>query len=142
MEIIIHVDTKKLDKNSQLAVAEYTKRTSPFCKVTIKLYKSIDKISFKSGSKVYRVIPGTSSLTSEGLAKLIADNNLNGVSCIEFLVLNYDSIGDNYKVSEQDCDLEEFNLSSFSMSPELTTVVLTEQLYRAYTIMNNITYHK
>ena len=39
-------------------------------------------------------------------------------------------------------NLEAFNLSSFTMSPDLTTVVLTEQLYRAYTIMNNITYHK
>ena len=35
-------------------------------------------------------------------------------------------------------DIEEFNISSFAMSSSLTTVVLTEQIYRAYTIMNNI----
>lgn len=142
MEIIIHVETKKLDKNLQLAVVEYAKRTSPFCKVTIKLYKTLDKASLKSGSKVYNVTPGSNSPSSEGLAKLIETNNLKGISCIEFLIRNYDNNTNDSHRDAQDSQTEDFNLSSFDLSPDLTTVVLTEQIYRAYTIMNNITYHK
>ena len=41
MEIIIHVDVRKFDKNSKLAIDEYAKRTSPFCKVAIKTYKDV-----------------------------------------------------------------------------------------------------
>lgn len=129
MEIIIHVEAKKIDKHMQLAIDEYVKRTSPFCKVNIKQYKDISKVNLKASSKAYNVLPGSSSPTSEGLAKLILDNNLSGISCIEFVINSTQ-------------DIEEFNISSFAMSPDLTTVVLTEQIYRAYTIMNNITYHK
>jgi len=135
MEIIIHVDEKKLDKNMQQAVDEYIKRTSPYCKVIIKCYKDINKISFKASSMVYIITPGCDSPTSPGLAKLIEDNNLNGISCIEFVITN------NYNYNKQQ-NYNSFNISSFSMSSQLTSVVLTEQIYRAYTIMNNITYHK
>ena len=145
MEIIIHVDVRKFDKNSKLAIDEYAKRTSPFCKVAIKTYKDISKANFKSGSKLYIVTPGPDSPTSPGLAKLIESDNLAGISCIEFLIKSTGTnIGESsYNATEEfDNNASCFNLSSFSMSPELTTIVLTEQIYRAYTIMNNITYHK
>ena len=145
MEIFIHVDVRKIDKNSKLAIDEYAKRTSPFCKVTIKNYKDISKVSFKSGSKIYIVTPGSDSPTSPGLAKLIENDNLAGISCIEFLIKRPDTSidADSYNTTEEfNGNTSLFNLSSFSMSPELTAVVLTEQIYRAYTIMNNITYHK
>ncbi len=140
MEIIIHVESRKMDKDLQLAVDEYVKRTSPYCKVTLKLFKNPDKLTFKNSSKIYSVVPGHNSPTSEGLAKLIEANNLHGVSCIEFLI--QDTVSSNSVNTTLNQLTEPFNLSTFSMSPELTTVVLTEQIYRAYTIMNNITYHK
>ncbi len=146
MEIIIHVDVKKLDKNTRLAVDEYIKRTSPFCKVTLKTYRDVSKASYKNGSKVYMVVPGPDSPTSPGLAKLIESDNMNGFSCIEFVVKDCTSTyQDNEETvceASDNNDINSFNLSSFSMSTELTSVVLTEQIYRAYTIMNNITYHK
>ncbi len=137
MEINIHIETKKLDKNLKLAIEEYVKRTSPYCKIFIKLYKSLEKISLKSGSKAYMVVPGSSSPSSPELAGLINKLNVNGFSCIEFIITNPE---DTPNIEKN--ELEELNLSSFTMGPDLTTVVLTEQLYRAYTIMNNITYHK
>lgn len=141
MEIIIHVESKKLDKNLQLAINEYVKRTSPFCKVIIKLYKTLDRINHKPSSKLYYVIPGVNSPSSEGLSKLIEDISLNGTSCIEFVIKNNDMMDEQLSYSIPS-SAEIFNLSSFSMSTDLTTVVLTEQIYRAYTITNNITYHK
>ncbi len=139
MEIIIHIESKKLDKNLQLAINEYIKRTSPYCRVNIKLYKSFDKLTTKSGSKVFKVIAGDGSPTSEGLCQIIKNLNLSGFSCIEFVIA--DCSKDTMYPTTFD-SFETFSLSSFSMSMDLTTVVLTEQIYRAYTIMNNITYHK
>lgn len=130
MEIIIHIESRKLDNNLKKAIDEYIKRTSPYCRVMIKSYKSLAKLSTKKGSKVYQVLPGACSPTSEDLAKLIQRLNLGGISCIEFLI------------GEAQSHIEEFNLSSFPMSPDLAATVLTEQIYRAYTIMNNIVYHK
>ncbi len=137
MEINIHIETKKLDNKLKLAIDEYVKRTSPFCRINIKLYKSLEKLTMKAGSKAYLVVPGPHSPSSPELAQLINKLNINGFSCIEFIIANMEE-NTNITVHEY----EEFNLSSFSMSPDLTTVVLTEQIYRAYTIMNNITYHK
>lgn len=146
MDIIIHVDVRKLDKNTKLALDEYIKRTSPYCRITLKTYKDISKAGFKNGSKLYNVIPGPDSPTSPGLAKLIENDNMCGFSCIEFIVKDCASTYHNneekvYETSDNK-DIHSFNLSSFSMSQELTAIVLTEQIYRAYTIMNNITYHK
>ncbi len=133
LEIIIHIDSKKIDRNLKAAIDEYTKRTSPYCRVTIKQYKSINKAAFKTSSRIFKILPGTASPTSLGLAELIQNINMEGVSCIEFIISN----------AASDIEaVQEFNLSSFDMSLELTAVVLTEQIYRAYTIMNNITYHK
>lgn len=140
MEIIIHIESRKIDKDYQLAMEEYIKRTSPFCRIIIKQTKNIAKVIPKNSSKVYRLFPGPNSPDSEGLSKLIESNNLQGISCIEFLIENESSDSTDARVFH--FQFEDFNLSTFSMSPNLTAVVLTEQLYRAYTIMNNITYHK
>ena len=141
MEIIIHVESRKIDKKLQSAIDEYTKRTSPYCKVIIHTYKVLEKLFFKTNSKVYIISPGNNSPTSIELAEIIKNHNLKGISCIEFIITTPNSTsalhqGNNY------AQIDEFNLSSFSMSADLTTTVLTEQIYRAYTILNNITYHK
>ena len=39
-------------------------------------------------------------------------------------------------------DMENFSLCSVQPSAEMTALLLSEQTYRAYTILNNITYHK
>lgn len=135
MEILIHLDTKKIDTDYQKAVDEYIKRTSPFCMVSIKTYKSFEKLTLNKSSEKFILTTGPKTRTSPELAQMIQNINLKGISCIEFLVT------DNFQL-EKLSHVSEFHISSFSMSIELTTVVLTEQIYRAYTILNNITYHK
>ena len=141
MEIIIHVESKKIDKNLQSAIDEYIKRTSPFCKVIIRTYKVLGKLSFKTNSKVYIILPGINSPTSTELAEIIKNHNLKGISCIEFVITNPE-LTSALRQSNNYANIDQFNLSSFSMSADLTITVLTEQIYRAYTILNNITYHK
>lgn len=135
MEILIHIETKKIDTSYKKAIEEYVKRTSPFCKVSIKTYKNIEKISFNKSSKKYIVIPGKETMSSPELADMIQTLNLNGCSCIEFIISENKVISDSSEISK-------FCISSFGMNVDLNAVVLTEQIYRAYTILNNITYHK
>lgn len=144
MEINIHIQCKKIDKDYQNALAEYIKRISPWCKVSIITYKSFDKLSIKKSSKLFCVTAGEDTLSSTDLAKLINQLNVTGYSCIDFIIDYSCSLPKSLNANSLEIKelYEEFHISSFKMSDELTAVVLTEQLYRAYTILNNITYHK
>lgn len=134
MEIIIHLFSRKTDSNLRAAIHEYVKRTSPFCRVSVKRYKKASRPVLSKGSHVYVVKPGQNTLSSPELADTINRLCVSGYSCIEFV------IEQGLIVDESNNNL--FNLSSFHMDNELCAVALSEQIYRAYTILNNITYHK
>lgn len=135
MEITIHTDIKKMDSDYKKAFEEYAKRTSPYCKIILKTYKNLSKPELKKGAAVIVIVPGSDTISSPGLAELISGYNLNGFSSLDFII-----------PSAQDLQVEAaakvINISSFTLDTQLTTVVLAEQLYRAFTILNNITYHK
>lgn len=143
MEIIIHINLRKLDTDYKKAVEEYVKRTSPFCKIKLVFYKNINSLKTSDSSFVYFVVPGTETLSSEGLAEEITKRNLEGYSRLEFVVAgeNFESVKKSLTESSKE-KAKDFSCFSFALSCDLTTCVLTEQLYRAYTILNNITYHK
>ncbi len=134
MDIIIHLRSRKIDKCYDEAIREYTKRSSPFCKLNTVLYKKEAVPCLKKGSYTLYVIPGTNTISSVSLAEKINDICVSGHSCIEFVIT--EGLECTY------CEDNIFNLSSFKMDNELCVVALTEQLYRAFTILNNITYHK
>lgn len=136
MEIIIHTNIKKFDTDYKKAFGEYAKRTSPYCKLTIKNYKTISQISLRKSSKKLILNSGKETISSPDLAKLIQDYNLNGFSTIEIIIPS------SNEASNFNFDYDILQLSSFNISTELSIVVLSEQIYRAYTILNNITYHK
>lgn len=132
MEITIHAFCKKTDSDYIAAIEEYSKRTSPFCRLTMKWYKKIKAPQLNKSSKCFKLIPGKETVSSEDFCKMINDICLQGYSSIEFIISN----GLETDITD------EFMLSSFSMDNQLTAVALTEQIYRAFTILNNITYHK
>ncbi len=145
MEINIYLETKKIDKDYQAALNEYTKRISTWCRLNIITIKKIEKIPQKKSSKLYIVKPSKDTISSEDLSKLINTLNINGYSCVDFVILPERYYNDNYlnmPISTTIENTDFFSVSSFSMDNVLTSVVLSEQLYRAYTIQNNITYHK
>lgn len=137
MEIIIHVNLKKLDKDYEKAACEYIKRTSPYCRIKLCYDRDLSGILTKDSSVCYAVVPGTDTLSSEELAQEIARKNLAGHSRLEFFIAENPSMLCDIRKKAKD-----FSISSFALSSDLTVCVLTEQLYRAYTILNNITYHK
>lgn len=147
MEIIIYVNRKKIDRDFLAAADEYIKRTSPYCRMQIKPSPHRDKqAAGKSGrTMTYAVVPGINTITSPALADLIQELNLHGISSIEYIICrdeaDYRQLSSIYEAAHGTA-LPCLCLSSFSLDEELCAVVLSEQIYRAYTILNNITYHK
>ena len=144
MEILIHIEKKKLDTDYEKAVAEYVKRLSAFCRVRCIYYKDLSKLTMHNSSACFRVVPGRDTISSEDFAIKLEQLGLSSYSRIEFVIAEQpdDTHTDAISRSPGDPKLSIFSLSGFTMSVDLTTVILTEQLYRAYTILNHITYHK
>ncbi len=147
MEIMIYVNRKKIDRDFLAAANEYIKRTSPYCRMQIKPSPHHNKqITEKSNKTMtYAVVPGIDTIPSPALADLIQELNVHGISSIEYIICrdesDYRQLSAVYEAAHR-TTLPCLCLSSFSLSEELAAVVLSEQLYRAYTILNNITYHK
>lgn len=137
MEIIIHLQVKKLDCDYQAAIDEYIKRCSHFGRIIIKTYKNQEIPKISDTSKCFIVKTASDTTTSPALAKVISGACVSGFSRIEFVIpdglLIQPLFGGN---------TEFLNFASISMESGLFAVALTEQIYRAFTILNNITYHK
>ncbi len=147
------------EKYLKEAVAEYQKRLSSFAKlqiielqeqklpdnpseneIKIALLKETEKIKSKitkSSATVVLAIEGK-ELSSEKLAEKISDFSLNGVSTINFV------IGSSFGLSDEIKREASFSLSMSPMTfpHQLARVMLLEQIYRAFSIINNTKYHK
>lgn len=77
-------------------------------------------------------------ISSEGLATLFADEFNKGVSSIAF------AIGGPYGLSKavQENSYRVLSLSDLTFTAQFARLILTEQIYRAITILNNLPYHK
>lgn len=138
------------------AFAEYAKRLSKFCKLNVtevaehKLTGKITdgnilQVKEKEGEKILQKLSGQvvlldvlgRHLTSEELAQKIESWTMTN-STISFV------IGGSYGVSDAVKNKADYLLSFSKMTfpHQLMRVVLGEQLYRAFTINNNILYHK
>ena len=77
-------------------------------------------------------------MSSEELAEKLKNIALNGVGDVTFV------IGSSYGLSDKIKKRANYKLSfsEFTFPHQLMRVLLTEQLYRAYTIQNGTKYHK
>ena len=78
------------------------------------------------------------SLTSEDFAKKIEDLSVEGISSIDFI------IGGSLGLSEGVKNKSDYKLSfsKFTFPHGLMRLILVEQVYRAFRIINNHPYHK
>lgn len=141
------------------AVQEYAKRLSRYCKLEIiqvadeKTAENctdteIDIIKNKEAQRLFKYIPEQAyvvtleilgkQLDSVGMADKINDLGIRGTSHIVFIIGG--SLGLHQSVS----DRSDFKLSFSKMTfpHQLMRVVLLEQIYRSYRIINNEPYHK
>lgn len=125
------------------AVKEYEKRLSAFCRLTVKEIKEDslnaaynDVAAFK-GCKIALCVEGD-MLSSPDLAKKIDSLAVSGTSDIAFVIGGSDGIAEDIKKM---CDIR-LSFSKMTFPHQLMRVILLEQIYRAFTIINNKAYHK
>ena len=141
------------------AINEYSKRLSKYTKIEFlnasdeaicdnPSQKEIEIIKNKEGEKILKLIPQNSykialdlrgeMLSSEGLASKILDVFSYHSSHISFI------IGGSLGISKAVLDKADYKLcfSKMTFPHQLMQVILLEQVYRAFKINNNETYHK
>ena len=137
------------------AIEEYAKRLSRFCKFEIvevqeelidANLKNLDMVKEKEGKRILDKAQGYiialaidgNNISSEDHAKKINELSVRGVSSITYI------IGGSYGLSKEVLDRADYELSfgKLTYPHQLMRVVLSEQIYRAYTILEGSSYHK
>lgn len=138
------------------AIKEYEKRLSSFCKFNIIELKEvnyakvnaseIEKIKQLEGKEIinnlkkYNILLSLKGkeLSSIELAEFITKKQVDGLSELTFI------IGGSYGVSKdvEDKVQEKISFSKLTFPHQLMRVIFLEQIYRAFTIINNKGYHK
>ncbi len=140
------------------ACAEYQKRLSSFAKVTVKEPEPVDlpqdpsraqidralereaeliRTQIKGGFKVAMCVEGK-TLPSEELAAKLEGMAGGGISTVNFIVGSSFGLAESLK---KECDLR-LSMSPMTFPHSLARVMLFEQVYRAFSIINNSKYHK
>lgn len=159
MKISIVCVGKIKEKFYKDAIAEYSKRLSKYCKLEIVEVadektpdgasdKVCDSIMDKEGERILSHIPDNAyviALAIEGkeydsvtFAKYIDRLGVEGNSNIVFVIGG--SLGLSDKIKSRADTLLSF--SNMTFPHQLMRVILLEQIYRAYRIINNEPYHK
>ena len=124
------------------ACAEYSKRLSAYCRLNVtELKEGVDPSSYIPTSghsyKIALCIEGK-EFSSEEFADKIADIQTKGCSELCLVIGQFDGIPEKAKSL---CDLR-LSFSRMTFPHQLMRVILLEQLYRAFTIINGGKYHK
>ena len=140
------------------AIGEYTKRLRLYADVNIiecmedKMPdnpSSADKAKVlqKEGDKLLKMVkdqsfitvldPGGRKMTSEHLADFLSEKGLAGRSHMTFIIGGAYGLSDNIK---KKADLM-LSFSDFTFTHQMIRLLLVEQVYRAFKIINNEKYH-
>ena len=159
MKITLITVGKIKEKYLKDAIAEYSKRLSKYCKLDIievsdektpdQASETVEEgIRSKEGEKILRYIKDDmyvitleiagKMLTSEELAERIEKLGIQGESSIAFV------IGGSIGLGKEVLKRSDYALSFSKMTfpHQLMRVILLEQVYRSYRIMNGEPYHK
>lgn len=132
------------------AVAEYAKRLTKFCKLTVNevddvshadaVKKESDAVekTFKAGE--YRILTDVEGelVSSERLAELIESVFLSGKSSVRFIIGGSCGVDDRIKNAAD----RKISFGRVTYPHQLMRVILLEQIYRAFTITEGMPYHK
>ena len=159
MKITLITVGKIKEKYLKDAIAEYSKRLSRYCKLEIVEVADEktpdnasdtveDAIRDKEGERILKYIKEDAyvitleiagkMLTSEEMAEKIEKLGVQGNSHITFIIGGSIGLG---KVILKRSDYE-LSFSKMTFPHQLMRVILLEQIYRSYRIMNHEPYHK
>ena len=159
MKITIITVGKIKEKYLKDAIAEYSKRLSKYCKLEIvevadektpdNASETVEnQIRAKEGERILKYVKDDAyvvtleikgrQVTSEELADKIDTLGIQGTSHITFI------IGGSIGLGEQVLARSDYALSFSKMTfpHQLMRVILLEQIYRSYRIINHEPYHK
>ena len=139
------------EKFSRDAQSEYLKRLAAFCKVNIVEIKEQNQLENpkliveKEGDEILKNLKGKSILceinskqfSSEEFASYIS-SSMQTSSTLTFVVGGSYGVCDKVKAA---CD-EKISFSKMTFPHNLFRIMLLEQVYRAFTIMEGKSYHK
>lgn len=134
------------------AINEYAKRLSKFCEFNIvevdeasnvtsldlKKEKEGDLLLNKAKGYIIALDGKGKLISSEDLAKTLDENMVNGVSEFSFIIGGSNGLSDAVKNKANAV----VSFGKITFPHQLFRVVLSEQIYRAFTIINHINYHK
>lgn len=131
---------------AKAGVEEYTSRLVRFTKieqVTIRADASSSRESdvlLAKTDRAFRIAmdPRGRAMTSEDWAALVADHEMRGTGTLAILIGGAE--GHSSALLEKS-DLR-VSLGPITMQHELAQVVVLEQIYRAYTILRGLPYHR
>ncbi len=159
MNVQLIVLGKLKEKYMKDFAAEYEKRLSAYCKMTVvelepvKLsdnpsHSEIDNALIKETKMIKDKIPKNSyvfsmciegkQMSSEELSGKLEDIAISGKNTVVFI------IGSSFGLSNEIKQMSDFKFSMSKMTfpHKLARIMLTEQLYRGFSISNNGKYHK
>lgn len=134
-EIYIYEEAKTASFYKK-AIAEYEKRLHRYCKIScrfIKKQKEWEKLC-KAVKKGIFLFPGSHSISSEEFSTRIGNWEMDGQGKVCFFI---SPPGQTHTDTA-----EQLHLSAFTMDTAMTAMILYEQIYRGYRILNNHPYHK
>lgn len=152
MNITVICIGKLKEKFFKDACDEYIKRLGRYGKITVKELSEVQgnsgQDSVKEGQAIIKALPkgayiiplcieGT-ELSSPRLAEKISLLSISGTSEIAFIIGGSDGLSDEVK---QKGDFL-LSFSPMTFPHQLMRVILLEQVYRAFTIIENTSYHK
>ena len=139
--MIIEVRTTHLNKKSwasELSLS-FIKKISHFEKIEFKIYKDEEKSlsDIEDKDRVFICDENGKDFSSTGFAGEISKLRDGGVQRLIFYIGGPFGLSDKVKKRAN----QSICLSSFVMNQEVALTVLMEQIFRAYTIINNHPYH-
>lgn len=145
MHFHIYCNNKTVSAAHLEAIREYQKRLSSYCEtsLSVDILPSIpDHVNIEN-CHIFILAIGISSFSSEEFAKIIMELQLSGKShvCI-YVGYNEKILYECLSVFLSKTVVRTFSLTGCSLASETLTVLLFEQLYRSYTILQGKTYHK
>ena len=145
MKITIITVGKIKEKYLRDAIAEYSKRLSRYCKLEIievadekTVEHASEAVEDKEDAYVITLEINGEQLTSEQLAAKVEQLGIQGTSHLVFI------IGGSIGLGKEVLGKSDYALSFSKMTfpHQLMRVILLEQIYRSYRIINGEPYHK
>lgn len=139
MNIKILTVDKISDKFTKEAVKEYGKRLTKYCKLLLKECKNEIQVIKELNDRTYLIHINSAGqlISSEELADKFSELGLSGQSDVTFLI----SQGSLSKELQERINYE-MAISKMDIGFDVLIVIIYEQIYRGYRILNNEPYHK